>query len=370
LPDDGSDGYQLTHCPHYAAQHPRRVRYLEHDGHRNRGASASRNLGSHAANGEYIAFLDADDVWLPRKLQQQVAILESHPEAGTVYGRGLWWYGWTGNPEDAKRDFMQDLGVQPDSLIRCPELLTLFLKNEDAVPSSFAIMVRREILERVGRSEEDWRSVYDDQVAFAKLALEAPVFVAGECWYRYRQHADSRCYLTFTAGQYHAVRLPFLVWLQDYLLKRGIKDEKVWEALKFELAPTCWACGDFEQGARYLNEALKDGPLGSREVIKLSKVLTQCALAFAGDGGLQFVRDLFEHIRPTGQMRRLRRRVIGLVNADLALRYRQAGLSSRAWHHAVGAVFHSPSLFHDRGLLRIALERLVGSGMVDRIRSR
>jgi glycosyltransferase involved in cell wall biosynthesis len=72
------------------------VRYLEHEGHQNLGMSASRNLGIRHAQGEYLAILDADDVWLLHILEEQVAVLESHPEAAIVYGSLYWWYSWTG----------------------------------------------------------------------------------------------------------------------------------------------------------------------------------------------------------------------------------------------------------------------------------
>jgi glycosyltransferase involved in cell wall biosynthesis len=237
LVDDGSTDASTDIALRYAAQHHGRVRYLEHDDHQNRGASASRNLGGRNARGVYIAFLDADDVWLPRKLERQVAILESQPEAAMVYGPGLWWYSWTGKPEDMERDYVQELGVQPDALIRSPKLLTLFLQNEDAVPSSFAILVRREILERVGGSEESFLSIYDDQVVFSKIALAAPIYVSGECWYRYRQHADQRCHVASRAGQYHSIRLTFLAWLEEYLRRNGIKNREVWKVLRKELRP-------------------------------------------------------------------------------------------------------------------------------------
>jgi glycosyltransferase involved in cell wall biosynthesis len=45
------------------------LRVLHHENRRNRGTSASRNLGVNESSGKYIAFLDADDVWLPGKIR-------------------------------------------------------------------------------------------------------------------------------------------------------------------------------------------------------------------------------------------------------------------------------------------------------------
>src|SRR6266496_5699717 len=163
LVDDGSDDGSTAIARRYAEHCPTRVRVLNHPGQANRGMSASRNLGLHHASGEYIAFLDADDVWLPCKLEQQVALLSACPEAAMVYGPTRWWYSWTGKPDVASRDFVHQLGVPPDTLIHPPQFLTLFLEREGLSPCTCSMLIRRQAIERIGGFEERFRGLYEDQ---------------------------------------------------------------------------------------------------------------------------------------------------------------------------------------------------------------
>jgi glycosyltransferase involved in cell wall biosynthesis len=202
--------------------------------------SATRNLGIRNAKGEYIALLDSDDVWFPHKLEQQVAILDSQPEAAMVYGPSLKWYSWTGNPEDMQRDTQYELGVQPNTLVKSPTLLTLSLRGKVNTPCPSNILFRRELIERVGGFEENFRSMYqlyEDQAFLAKVHLNESVFVASECWDKYRKHPDSCVAAVRKAGQADSVRLFFLNWLEKYLSEQGIKDTEVWKALQKALWP-------------------------------------------------------------------------------------------------------------------------------------
>jgi len=242
LVDDGSNDGSSAIALHYAQRYPEKVRYLAHAGHANRGKSISRNLGIKHAKGEYLTFLDADDVLLPEKLERQTAILDSQPEAALVYGVTQYWYSWTGSPQTHWRDSIGTLGVQPDRLFYPPRLLTLFLKNGGIVPCICSLLARRKIVEDIGGFEETIQHMYEDQVLLAKICLQAPVFVESGCGERYRQHPDSSSYIAIRRGEYHPfwpspAHLTFLNWLVNYLVQQGIKDVHLWNALQRALWP-------------------------------------------------------------------------------------------------------------------------------------
>lgn len=108
LVDDGSTDTSTRLAQRYAAENPSRVRYLEHQGHQNRGMSASRNLGVGHARGDSIAILDADDIWLPEKLERQVATFEERPEAEMLFGPTEYWFSWARGPHTEELDEVPD----------------------------------------------------------------------------------------------------------------------------------------------------------------------------------------------------------------------------------------------------------------------
>jgi glycosyltransferase involved in cell wall biosynthesis len=228
LADDGSSDGSTRIAQQYAERYPNRIRYLEHDHHRNLGMSASRNIGIKHAKGKYISFLDADDLWLPDKLTQQVSILESQSETTFLCSPAKWWYGWTENEEDRQRDFVQKWKIQLNAVVQPPDLLLLFLQDDWA--SLCDLLVRREAIEQIGGYEASFRGMYEDQVFHAKLCLQFPAFVTSQCWYWYRQHPTACTALSHQAKQMRGSRAKFLNWLEAYLTQQGSKHTEVWHS--------------------------------------------------------------------------------------------------------------------------------------------
>jgi glycosyltransferase involved in cell wall biosynthesis len=233
LIDDGSTDGSDAIARASAGGYPDRIRCFQHPNRANRGMSASRNLGIRQSTGELVAFLDADDAWFPRALEEQVGLLQQHTDAAMVYGPLSWWYSWTDAPQDRDRDYVEELGVPADTVVAPPTLLPLFLLDRAAVPSG--MLLRRAAIEQVGGFEEEFRGEYEDQVFCAKVCLDLPVYASGRSWYRYRQHPDSAVAVGLRTGETRRARLTFLTWLGHYLRERGNDDPAVWRALRHEL---------------------------------------------------------------------------------------------------------------------------------------
>ncbi len=247
LVDDGSTDAGSELARRYAALHPDQIRYLQHEGHRNLGMSAARNLGVRLARGQYIAFLDADDAWLPNALDDQVRILDENPDAAMVYGRTLYWHSWTGKPEDADRDGLMALPVEPETLVEPPDLLTKTFSTDDSWPAMGSFLVRRAVIEGVGGSVEDFRGIGEDHVLWGKIFAHHRVYVSGGLWVRYRQHLDSEVQQVNRDPQRALAAMAAVRhWFYRYLSDSGIVDPEVWRAIREEINRTAPAVSVIE----------------------------------------------------------------------------------------------------------------------------
>ena len=238
LIDDGSTDKSAAIAHKHVAKYPEKIRYFCHEGNRNLGGSFSRNVGISNAKGKYIAFLDADDVYLSHKLEDQIRLLDSQPDAAMVYASTEYWYSWTGLDADENRNWVwSNFGVEPNTLVAPPRLLISFLEGVGTIPCMGSLLVRRDAIERVGGFENSFLNQYDDQVLYAKICLESSVFVAGGCWDRYRQHADSSCHIAKRTGEADIARHEYLNWLESYCREKCVADVELWGVLQKALRP-------------------------------------------------------------------------------------------------------------------------------------
>jgi glycosyltransferase involved in cell wall biosynthesis len=220
LVDDGSTDGSRRIVERYAESRPERVRCVSHPGRARRGVAAARNLGLAAATGEYIAFLDADDVYLPDALAARLAILEREPRVGMVVEPNVFWHSWTGRAGRRRSDFRSRVPSKQGVIE--PRVLFRLLLGQVSPIGTCSTLIRRPLVDAVGGFDAEFRRVFEDQAFFLKLALAAPSWVDHATRSRYRQHPDSTCANASRSGTLAGEREVFLRWLRELVRTSGL----------------------------------------------------------------------------------------------------------------------------------------------------
>ena len=126
----------------------------------NRGVSAARNLGIGAAGGQLIAFLDSDDLWLPRKLSVQVDFFHSHPDAMINQTEEIW--------------IRNGVRVNPKTRHQKFSGLIFERSLELCLVSPSAVMMRRSLFDQVGLFDEDLPAC-EDYDLWLRISWRFPV---------------------------------------------------------------------------------------------------------------------------------------------------------------------------------------------------
>lgn len=199
-------------------------------------AAAARNLGIDAARGEFVAFLDADDVYEPDNLSTLLAGFQDHPEVMMVYGPTRWWH-----PRAEDRDWVEGMRREAGRVHRPPELVNrVVLLQRGQVPCTCSVLIRRRALQATGGFDETFQ-LYEDQTLWVKLLLRFPAYVTDVAGARYRQHGGSTTARSEQAGVYvrtrpHQARAAFLDWIGEYARAAGLADRSVQRALRLASA--------------------------------------------------------------------------------------------------------------------------------------
>jgi len=226
LVDDGSTDASTRIARDWATRDPR-ICYIDHERHENRGMAASRNLGVANSTAPYLAFMDADDVWIPEKLAEQVDLLDRMPDIAMVNGAMVLWHSW--DPTSALRDTVALTGAVENHRYDPPDAALNIYPLVPVDGAGVDLMVRRAVFDEVGGFEERFRGMYEDQSFLIKVFLRYSVYISSRPWILYRQHKDSACAAT-SYTDYLRIRGDFLDWLRDDVERLG--DPRVSAALQ------------------------------------------------------------------------------------------------------------------------------------------
>ncbi|MCL4294661.1 MAG: glycosyltransferase [Anaerolineae bacterium] len=176
--DDGS----VDDTPNWAAANTKWFRYYRQV---NQGQAVARNNGAELAKGEYLAFLDADDIWLPEKLEKQVLVVQKNPGIAFTFTDG-YRITATEHPEQLARSTQPRLS----SLYTCPpQVLTFdFEFRVHCVPTSSILVPKKHYLDVGGMP--DLRQG-EDFVLCCLLLLQNPAIYLNEPLISYRVHTQN-----------------------------------------------------------------------------------------------------------------------------------------------------------------------------------
>lgn len=213
--DDGSTDGTATVLQQFAASPA--VRILRHPGAINRGVCASRRLGLSEAQGEFIAFLDADDSYLPGKLAHFIGLLRAHANVVLVHGRtvstGLVRPGTCG-PADG---FSMGDAVKIYDLSEKPGFL-------DTNPICNSTVVCRRSALQISDLPEEMVFQFEDWVLFCALAQRGPFLYDPQQLTQYAGHEDSFSHRHFRrSGAWEIAHLEYLLVMMSRLPDAGLR---------------------------------------------------------------------------------------------------------------------------------------------------
>jgi glycosyltransferase involved in cell wall biosynthesis len=250
----------------------------------NLGATGARNTGIKESQGEYLAFLDADDLWESTKLAKQVQVLDSHPEVGLVYT----WVTYvdeqgnsTGRVVNSQQegDVWQEL--TKNNLIEC-----------GSVP-----MVRRQCFEKCGVFDCNLGSFVEDWDIWLRIANHYQFKVVKEPLVYYRQviGSGSRNWQAMAKGYQVVLEKAFATanWQDLPLRNRSYGTANLvlaWKAIQSQAR-------DYEQATCFRSQALRHDPwlFFSKEYFRLSIALA--IMHLFGPNGYDKFLSLFYALR-------------------------------------------------------------------------
>lgn len=218
----------------------------------NRGIAGARNAALRLCSGDYIAFLDSDDYWLPEKLERQLSLFRQHPEYGMVACQCA--------SIDAQGRFRQKNRPGRSGWILEPLFYKNFIRTSAAV-------VTRACIEAVGLFDETLREC-EEYDLWLRIAARFQVGFINEPLAVY---TDNPCGVSTDslAGRLHRLRVLEKPYLQELIPQR---------AYRRRIADTCHYIGRHfcekgkrREGVRYLVRAQKLAPLFLKNLLYLGR---------------------------------------------------------------------------------------------------
>jgi GT2 family glycosyltransferase len=362
--DDGSTDQSFQIAQAYAARYPNLIQVFTHEGHRNRGASATTNLCFQLTTGVYWMGLPSDDLLHPRKVAEQVEFLEQHPDVGWVYC-----YAQLIDEQDRRRP---ELGLFGDDITRAPDATERMILG-NAIPG-MTVLMRRTAVAQIAPHDETL--VYADWDFWVRMAAHHAVAFLPHTRVLYRVHSYNtsvgsesetnlrRCLAVLLhlrrraeeiGGALTRPRTQALLDLQTAFYAYCVRDETQAQqrlAAAFATDPT------LQQDAPYFVHWLKHC---YRILVQIPERLTD----------LGFAQWTLAHL-PAGLDERfaqaVAKRVAGRAFNHAAAKYQRAAAHWQERRKLLSSLWHDPRVWRERELFAMHVEAFVGSRVRKQLR--
>jgi glycosyltransferase involved in cell wall biosynthesis len=172
--DDGSTDNTKKTCSSYLEND--RIRYLYQE---NTGLAGARNTGIRASSGEFLCFLDDDDVWKPEKLQKQLEFIQNRLSGVNNWGLIFTWLELI----DEQGEVISYRGHHQEGRL----YRNLLFGNTVDAPSS--VLIRREVFDNVGLFDESFENCQDWDM-WLRISKEYMIFPVKEYLVQHREHQN------------------------------------------------------------------------------------------------------------------------------------------------------------------------------------
>ncbi|MBL4663078.1 MAG: glycosyltransferase [Flavobacteriaceae bacterium] len=174
--DDGSDGDDnKRYCEQFS-----KINYIKIENFG--GPARPRNIGIDAANGDFIAFTDDDDIWLPKKLENQVAILNEEPAYGLVH-----------SPckviDEAGKETGEIIGRPGSPEVKHGDVKLRMMGNWTLMMPT--PLLRKELVQIVGYFSEEIPPALEDVEFWVRCSFHTLFYYLDEPQVLYRKHSDN-----------------------------------------------------------------------------------------------------------------------------------------------------------------------------------
>lgn len=227
LIEDGSPDNSLAVCQELVEKHEK-VRLLRHPGGKNNGAAASRNLGMQNAHYDYIAFLDADDYYLPGRFKITQEVFMSTPDCDGVYeAMGIHFESDCAKEQWLNSRLKNEKLTTMTEIIQPENLFMRLLKSDVGHIHLNGLVLKRTILEKTGYMHKNINLHEDTDFilrlsAVARLVpgqLDEPVTIR-------RVHQDNRISVPRSKNDIYIYRVKMWRETYNWFGQNNLNDQK------------------------------------------------------------------------------------------------------------------------------------------------